>query len=91
MMSKCELGSTRRSGASTHLDTDVPDAPPGPPDPRRPPPVPKAPPAPPTPTDEPEPKPVEDPPAESEPKPPYTMNQRQHGQLTLGHVVSSSK
>ena len=52
------------------------DMPPTPPDPNRPLPIPKTPPAPPTPTDEPLPEPVEDPPAESEPKPPYTVEQR---------------
>jgi hypothetical protein len=49
------------------------DTPPTPPDPNRRPPIPDTPPAPTTPTDEPLPEPVKDPPAESEPKPPYTV------------------
>lgn len=52
------------------------DVPPTPPDPNKPPPIPKTPPAPTTPTDEPSPEPVDDPPAEPEPRGPYTVRNR---------------
>src|ERR1700736_2785640 len=55
------------------LQTNVPDEPTTPPGPT--PGRPKTPPAPPTPTDEPSPQPVDDPPSEAEPKPPYTVSQ----------------
>ena len=70
VMSKSEVRSDRGSNASVRLETNVPDAPVGPPDPRGHPPISKTPPATPDADGRAPPKPVDDPPAEAEPKPP---------------------